>query len=272
MTVVEEAIARERAIRIEWAAIEKLFHDAVSENLAKWVPAHSPHFQQTLTFALGRLQEGRQVANFFSSKGVRGRVLDLGAGNGGVSVAVSNSVEFKTVGLDIVPNNDLLHLRRSLPLPIGQVVGSGHILPFESAAFDVVLCLDTIEHVPRPDLMGPEIMRVLKPGGTCMITTPPRLRYWFARDPHYSIPGLILLPDPLQRLVGRLLLPKEEEYDVVHIFWHVGEVRRHFPGAAAPEVLWNRTYNGPVNLRERLWFYFRHFLWDRILIHKPLAS
>ena len=45
-------------------------------------------------------------------------------------------------------------------------------LPFEDAAFDLVVHSDTLEHVPRPIRGLCECRRVLKPGGFCAFTVP----------------------------------------------------------------------------------------------------
>lgn len=252
---------------LPWPEIDDIFRTCVIESIAEWVPEGSRHHDCNLAFALGRIEEGRQLAQFFAARGQSGRVLDIGAGNGGVAVGLANHAGFDVVGVDIVVNRDLRALRNATPLPMRQVVGNGHTLPFDDNAFDIVLCLDTIEHVPRPDLLGPEIIRVLKPGGSCMITTPPRIRYWFRRDPHYAVPGLILLPDRLQCFMATTVLRRTDKYDVVHIFWHVDEIARFFPRSMPAEVLWNRSYEGRT-LGERVWFRFRNFLWDRIILTK----
>lgn len=252
-------------------SLESTFRNHIATSLGEWVAPDSPHYASTLDFALGRFEEGRQLAEFFKRRGVSGRVLDIGAGNGGVSLAMADDASFDVTGIDVVLNREFYSLRKNVATPAKQVTGTGHALPFASSSFDVVLCLETIEHVPQPELLGPEIMRVLKPGGLCMITTPPRLRYWFRRDPHYAIPGLLVLPDPLQHWLGARLLPKRESYDVVHIFWHVREITRLLGDGAEVEVLWNHHYTGPTSIRERLWWRFRHFLWDRIVVKKLSA-
>jgi SAM-dependent methyltransferase len=48
-------------------------------------------------------------------------------------------------------------------------------LPFAAAAFDVVLSYETLEHVPDPAAFVAELARVLRPGGTLVLTTPNRL-------------------------------------------------------------------------------------------------
>jgi len=50
--------------------------------------------------------------------------------------------------------------------------------PHESESFDVVLCLEVIEHLSvDPMAMMSEVNRVLKPGGTFVLTTPNVVRY-----------------------------------------------------------------------------------------------
>ena len=48
-------------------------------------------------------------------------------------------------------------------------------LPFRSQSFDLVLMLEVIEHLPDIPHSLREIARVLKPGGTAIVTTPNRL-------------------------------------------------------------------------------------------------
>ena len=53
--------------------------------------------------------------------------------------------------------------------------------------FDVVLCTEVLEHVPRPQDALKELIRVLRPGGTLIITVPANsLRH---QDPYYFFSG-----------------------------------------------------------------------------------
>ncbi|MBO9312765.1 MAG: class I SAM-dependent methyltransferase [Roseiflexus sp.] len=45
-------------------------------------------------------------------------------------------------------------------------------LPFTSEKFDVVLCIEVLEHLFRPDLALQQIYRVLKPGGVLIASVP----------------------------------------------------------------------------------------------------
>jgi SAM-dependent methyltransferase len=51
-------------------------------------------------------------------------------------------------------------------------VGSAENLEFPDESFDIVLCSDVVEHLKNPEKCFSEICRVLKSGGTAIITTP----------------------------------------------------------------------------------------------------
>lgn len=53
-----------------------------------------------------------------------------------------------------------------------DVVGVSNAMPFDDKAFDNVLCLEMLEHDADPFGSVKEMRRVLKPGGTLVITTP----------------------------------------------------------------------------------------------------
>ncbi len=45
-------------------------------------------------------------------------------------------------------------------------------IPVEDASFDVVLCTEVLEHVPEPQRMVREFARILRSGGTLLLTAP----------------------------------------------------------------------------------------------------
>jgi len=55
-------------------------------------------------------------------------------------------------------------------------------LPFPDARFDSVLMSDMIVHITRPALLMSEVCRVLKPGGSVVLTSP--FIYWMGEYPH----------------------------------------------------------------------------------------
>jgi SAM-dependent methyltransferase len=68
----------------------------------------------------------------------------------------------------------------------------GKRLPFEDASFDTVLNVQVLEHTPHPGLLVMEMGRVLKPGGTLLLSAPFQFR--LHEEPHdyfrYSPHGL----------------------------------------------------------------------------------
>jgi SAM-dependent methyltransferase len=56
--------------------------------------------------------------------------------------------------------------------------GAAEALPYSDRAFDAVLMLEVLEHVPNVDRALAEVHRVLKPGGRCCIAVP---TYWSER-------------------------------------------------------------------------------------------
>jgi SAM-dependent methyltransferase len=266
--------------RLAWPELRRRFIDAVARDFSRWVGADQSHFREQLLFAAGRFDEGAALLRYFALQdSIRpARILDIGAGNGGVAYALANCRDFEVHTLDIVPNNELLALRSALELPVRALVASGDRIPLGDETLDVVLLIDTLEHLPDPRAVGREIMRVLRPGGCCVITTPARVPHLFRPDPHYGIPFLAMLPNEVQRFVVDRVFRRRPRYDVEHLFWSVREIERVFPGAARTEVLFNRGYNPPPGLRhamrhpstlrELVAYKLRRFFYDRVLIYK----
>jgi SAM-dependent methyltransferase len=254
-----------------WTELRGVYERTVGEMDKHYTSA--THAEQDRRFILERFTEGTQVARFLRGRLGDGplRILDVGTGNAGVAVALANVIGNRVVALDHAFNRDVRSLIRDSRLPLDYVVASGATLPLSDASFDVVLCLETIEHVRDATDLGSEIMRVLDPGGLCVVTTPARVRFLLRRDPHFGIPGLLLLPDHLQRVVAtriaRVVPPNE--YDVHHIYWYAGSLARLFPGRDAFQAIGDPPHN-PV-LR-KLWSLSQRFVWERCIVRKLPAG
>jgi hypothetical protein len=99
-----------------------------------------------------------------------GRLLDLGAGDGYVTSRLAGA-EGATlaVAVDVGVPAPLAARAGPVRQVTARLPGP---LPFADGAFDVVVTLETIEHVLDPDLLLAEARRVLAPGGALVLSTP----------------------------------------------------------------------------------------------------
>jgi len=103
----------------------------------------------------------RPLLNWLRTQDVAGlRVLDVGCGDRPYETLLAGAAEI--VGFD-VPGN--LH---------ADLHGSIEALPVEDASFDVVLCLQVLEHVPHPAAAVRELRRVVRQGGRLVLGVPVR--------------------------------------------------------------------------------------------------
>ena len=100
-----------------------------------------------------------------------GRVLDVGAGESPWRDLMPRATY---VGLD-TSHSDAFGMSRRRDV----VYYDGAGLPFEDDEFDHVLCTEVLEHVGEPLPFLADLHRVLRPGGTLVLTVP-----WSARVHH----------------------------------------------------------------------------------------
>jgi SAM-dependent methyltransferase len=154
------------------------------------------------------------LAGFVSSLGPVQRALDVGCGDGRLTAELEAAeliaADVSPVALERaaarLPGATLVELEPDAPLPLGD------------AAFDVVLCAETVEHVRDLQLFLSEIRRVLRPGGELALTTPwtaplvrpedplsPHLRRFTRRSLRRVLGELGFEPRSVERRAGTLL-------------------------------------------------------------------
>jgi 2-polyprenyl-3-methyl-5-hydroxy-6-metoxy-1,4-benzoquinol methylase len=108
------------------------------------------------------------VERMIETEGLRGDVLDYGAGAGHLTQRLLGLKRFTTItAADI------------MPIP-AEFAGRTHwieqdlnlALSADDGSFDVVIAAEVIEHLENPRFMIREIWRLLRAGGTAIITTP----------------------------------------------------------------------------------------------------
>ncbi|MBS1724669.1 MAG: methyltransferase domain-containing protein [Armatimonadetes bacterium] len=103
------------------------------------------------------------------------KVLDLGCGTG----AMLSELNEDAVGVDFSPQALQFSHQRGLE---GLVNGNAEALPFRDATFDVIVSLDTLEHVENHQAAAGEIARVLSSNGVAVINVPAYKWLWGPHD------------------------------------------------------------------------------------------
>jgi SAM-dependent methyltransferase len=106
-----------------------------------------------------------------------GRALDIGAAAGG-NTRVLRRHGWQPVALEYSAGGARVARERGLTV----VRGDATQLPAASASIDLITAFDVIEHIEDDYLAAAEIRRVLRPGGTLLVTVPCDMRLWSAHD------------------------------------------------------------------------------------------
>lgn len=110
-----------------------------------------------------------KVLKLLSNK--RGLLLDIGCGTGRYLSTLCQQ-GFNTIGTDFSLEMLRITSRKGNLANVPLVNGEGTALPFKSNAFDFVLCIDMLHHLPTSQDRGQllsEISRVLKAGGETIL-------------------------------------------------------------------------------------------------------
>lgn len=217
-----------------------------------WQEKHQEANLKDVAYALGE-----DLGVDFADK----KILDLGAGMGGLSVALLVTYGDRGVSLQAMDYNpaycriaSLRAQRYGLTLPIA--IAAGENLPYPGSYFDVVTCLDVLEHVQSTEQVLREIKRVLKPGGVLLTSVPNRRAF---RDPHYHLPFINWMPQSLAEKIikrtghsksGGLLQDRQELSDLSTYTWAgITHVANRVGLAIQDQVLWRIEHGEVRHLR-----------------------
>jgi SAM-dependent methyltransferase len=134
--------------------VRELYEDVWRE-LPPDVPLFA--FERRRDFLLRNVREGE-------------RVLDLGCGEGAFCAELA-SAGLDPIGAEVA-EAALTRARERHPGLRFELVATDGPLPFDDAAFDAVWASEVIEHVADTARWLSEVRRVLRPGGTLLVTTP----------------------------------------------------------------------------------------------------
>jgi SAM-dependent methyltransferase len=107
----------------------------------------------------------------------QGRALDVGAAGGG-NTRVLRARGWQALALDYAETAAGIARARG----IDAVRADARDLPVRSGSCDLVTAFDVLEHIDEDYLVTAEIARVLRPGGTALISVPCDMALWSAHD------------------------------------------------------------------------------------------
>jgi 2-polyprenyl-3-methyl-5-hydroxy-6-metoxy-1,4-benzoquinol methylase len=195
------------------------------------------------------------------------RILDIGCGTGRHLSEVLQYENTKVFGADI-HQGDLREAQKRIAYlkELGLCKGAYQLLsadignlPFEDNFFDLVICSEVLEHIPDHHKALAELVRVLKPGTTLVISVPryvPEKICWFLSEEYHQAEN------------GHIRIYKKN--DLIRLSEKAGLniTTYHYAHSLHTPYWWlkcllgvNREDSAPVRL------YHRFLLWD--MMKKP---
>lgn len=160
-------------------------------------------------------------------------VLDLGCGTGAVLGELASWAE--PVGLDM----SALALGFCRKRGIKRLaIGDGTSMPFEASVFDAMIGLDVFEHIERDDAAFAEAFRVLRPGGSLVLSVPAFRFLWGPHDVALHHFRRYTRREVIERLRAAGFLIERCSYSVFLLFplivlWRLVEKRKKGPAKAS---------------------------------------
>ena len=151
------------------------YHETVWES----VPQRSrpSDLQPRLAFVLERLRDVQPLTGAVAGaarapggEAARARVLDVGCGAGEITSEIARA-GFDVVGIDVAEEPLRRARARDSQLDVRLVAADGE-WPLQDASFDAVWAGETLEHVLDTAAWLSQVRRVLRSGGTLVLSTP----------------------------------------------------------------------------------------------------
>jgi 2-polyprenyl-3-methyl-5-hydroxy-6-metoxy-1,4-benzoquinol methylase len=140
------------------------------------------------------------------------RLLDVGCGSGATSAMIKQQgICSEAVGIELFEDAATVARTRLDRVITGDI--STMDLPFEDHSFDVILCLDVLEHTVDPWSVLRKLRRLIKPGGVLIA----------------SIPNIAFAPVILKILCNRFAYEDSGVLDRTHLrFFTLHTIRELF--------------------------------------------
>jgi SAM-dependent methyltransferase len=157
--------------------------------------------------------------------------IDVGCGSG-LYASLCRERGNAVFGIDITSQVRTAHAR-GLSVCWGNVERA---LPFPDKCFSIALCSEVVEHLLQPEQMLSELHRVLKPGGTLILTTP-NYGHWVLRVLYlWGRPPVGLPVRHFKGLRQRVSVDSPPPWREPHIRFFTPDILRDFLRAMGFEV------------------------------------
>jgi ubiquinone/menaquinone biosynthesis C-methylase UbiE len=142
------------------------------------------------------LVENEHLARYrFAEQFVAGKdVADIACGTGYGSLILARAGAKSVHGMDVSPETVEYCIENSNAPNVNFTTANAQDLSgIPDSTFDVVVSFETIEHLPSMEAYLDEMLRILRPGGTFLVSTPDRrigsVLYWLFRRPqnHFHV-------------------------------------------------------------------------------------
>jgi ubiquinone/menaquinone biosynthesis C-methylase UbiE len=190
--------------------IEEKLHELIVKwtNFMKWHPKYEKWVEDRIWQEKHQEERINSLKENFNSL-LGKRILDLGCGMGGLTVALAKE-KLDVIALDFNPDYCKITKLRGerYKLKVEIINSMGEYLPFRNESIDIVCLFDVLEHVQEPIKVLNETYRVLKPSGGAIVTFVNR---YTLKDPHYHLLFINWMPG---RLVEWYIKKEEEESSI----------------------------------------------------------
>lgn len=195
------------------------YFEQIGENFDKWMSDYDVYRRALL------------ILKHLGNKALGKSCLEVGCGTGKISEAIVNMVGTLTVS-DI---SEKLAREVGQKLKVSWMQQDACALSIPDNSFDVVISSECIEHAPDPEKALREMVRVLKPGGLIVVTTPNKVWYpllWLSEVTGIRKFGgreIWLFPGAAARILGAEGI-SDIQLDGCHLFpWQIPLAKRILP-------------------------------------------
>jgi 2-polyprenyl-3-methyl-5-hydroxy-6-metoxy-1,4-benzoquinol methylase len=183
----------------------------VPEDLTGEKQGHAERFVPDVH--VGRLLEAEHLSRYhWAATLAKGRrVLDAGCGTAYGSRLLVDRGATSVLGVDVAAG--VLEAAASeMPSAVTLRAGDLREIPAADGTFDLVVCFEVIEHVPDPEAILDELVRVLAPDGLLLISSPNR-GIFPAGNPHHQHEFVSSeLRAALERRLSQVRLVRQHDY------------------------------------------------------------